>query len=304
MLRVWALGPPMHLSRERRGRRRHTHRCSHLAASWRVPLITARVHIYLSRLIAQRQRQRATSPLPRPPTRTPLASNDKMSGAAKPAASRAVKTAAGAWSTRAGRIDGRAWRDVERALKLGKKHGAHSVEAHGVRFVFMGAHRPQVEPTGGKRTSAQARCERDEPAREPSERTDAAPNSAQRRSAARMIRFIQAKKGSGPSVGSDPAAPARTSAQTPALVESDERAGAQPMDTTEADEGRQDAGAVVATAPAPTNIGPQGPSQVESTGRDRFSRGGLQPLHVSPEERRRENAANALENQRSARGRG
>ena len=168
----------------------------------------------------------------------------------------------------------------------------------------MGAHRPQVEPTGGKRTSAQARCERDEPAREPSERTDAAPNSAQRRSAARMIRFIQAKKGSDPSVGSDPAAPARTSAQTPALVESDERAGAQPMDTTEADEGRQDAVAVEATAPAPTNIGPQGPSQVESTGRDRFSRGGLQPLHVSPEERCRENAANALENQRSARGRG
>jgi hypothetical protein len=119
-----------------------------------------------------------------------------MSGSAKPAASRTGK-AAGPLSNRASRLDKRAWRDVKSAIELGKKHDVHAVEIHGVRFVFRGAQQPQVETTGGRSANTRASSKRVEPASAPAARK-AAPNSAQRRSARRLQKYMEAKKGSGP----------------------------------------------------------------------------------------------------------
>ena len=230
--------------------------------------------------------------------------NDKMSGAAKPAASRAGKTAAGAWSKRAGRIDGCAWRDAERALRLGRKHDVHAVEVHGMRFVLRFAKQPQVEPTRGRGADDRAPRQRIESTREQAPQATRAPNSAQRRSRRRMEAFLTKKRSGEGCAPSPPTAAVPTSSE-PARVEPDARAGDATMDeVTEGSRGQKRAADEASVCANTPSAGPQGPRQVEPTGRSRFSRGGLQPLHMSPEERRRENAAAALDNQRSARGRG
>ena len=113
-----------------------------------------------------------------------------MSGTSKPAANRSG-TAACASSKRAGRLDERAWRDVQRALRLGKKHDAHAVECHGYRFVFRHAQQPPLETTGGKSAHKRAERPQDKPVSAPAAH---GPNHAQRKSAERMRRFIESKQ--------------------------------------------------------------------------------------------------------------
>ena len=104
-------------------------------------------------------------------------------------AARRSATAAGKNSSR--RIDGRAWREIDRACKIGKKFDAYSVEHRGVRVVFkLEPQSPQVEATGGKAKSTQTSRQRAEPTSASAEQPAKAPNSAQRRSARRMRKYI------------------------------------------------------------------------------------------------------------------
>ena len=229
-----------------------------------------------------------------------------MSDAANPAASRAGQ-AAGTSSYRAGRIDGRAWRDVERALRLGRKHDVHSVECHGVRFVFRFAHHSSQDNQEKEHMGASAGNRRNEPSRgSRMASSPPQPNSAQRRSAARMARYILAKKGSGSSMSQDPAAPAGTSAPAPALVETDERVGA-PMEIAErAAPGRLGSPAAVSSAARHTTITqPQQPGCARQGAKrpaESARRGpGLMPLNPTPEEDRRSGAELALESRRGGR---
>ena len=102
-------------------------------------------------------------------------------------------------SNRASRLDKRAWRDVKSALELGKKHKPQRarMEIHGVRFAFKGAHHPQVETTSGRSADVRASSKRVEPASAPAAQK-AALNSARRRSARRLQKYMEAKRGSGP----------------------------------------------------------------------------------------------------------
>ena len=89
------------------------------------------------------------------------------------------------------RIDGRAWREIDRACKIGKKHDAYSVEHRGVRVVFkLEPQSPQVETTGGKAKSTRTSRQRTEPTSASAKRPAKAPNSAQRKSARRMQKYI------------------------------------------------------------------------------------------------------------------
>ena len=145
--------------------------------------------------------------------------------------------AAGTMPNRYGRLDGRAWRDVERAVKIGKKNDAYAVEVHGVRVLFKikGAQEQPQEPTGSKggrtRATRQPNAPTCEPAPEPSTK---APNSAQRRSARRLEAYLAKKPGQERTAlapGSD-----AKEAVTPAQVDYDARMDGEP--TTAATPGR------------------------------------------------------------------
>ena len=142
-----------------------------------------------------------------------LQKNDKMSAASKPIATRLGK-AAGTVSSRAGRLDRRAWRDVAHAVELGKKNDAYSVEFRGVRVVFWrGAQNSSQETRESGAASTMTSRQRAEPACAPAERTPQQPNSAQRRSARRLQAFLLAKRaGEGREAPNQPAA-------EPAVVE-------------------------------------------------------------------------------------
>ena len=96
--------------------------------------------------------------------------------------------------SRRGRRDGHARREVEWAIRLGKKHDAYSIETRGVRVVFkMSVHRTPQEHHGGQAREQPAR-RRQQPTASASVRHKASgPNSAQRRSAQRLQEFLQLK---------------------------------------------------------------------------------------------------------------
>ena len=207
-------------------------------------------------------------------------------------------------ASRRGRLDEGAWRDVARLIKLGTKNDAHAVEIHGVRVVFKrsGANSSQdTKEKDGSDEPANRRCV--ESASAPKKHEPKAPNSAKRRSAQRMQEYLH-KKGAAPQAA-EPTTSVEPQAQAPAPVEIDERAGAQPMETTEADGGQHGDEAVESAASAPTSSSlPQQPlsregqpaklRRVESTGRQ--GRG----LRVAPpEEIRRSRVSFALENARA-----
>ena len=218
-------------------------------------------------------------------------------------------TAASAWSNRAGRIDGRSWRDVERALRLGQKRDAHAVEIHGIRFVLRSAQKPQVDPTGGGCASAQATRRHVEQTRATAAQKTAAPNSAQRRSARRLQKFLEAKLGSGPAKALPLSSSVEPPSTRPARVDPDVRAGAAAMDTTEDDRrGRKRAGSGSpgCAPPPPAHEAAEAPQQKQPRpagvgGRGREGRG-LAPL--PPADYRRMRAESAREDRREKGGRG
>ena len=227
-----------------------------------------------------------------------------MSSAANPDASRSGKTATGTSSNRAGRLDGRAWRDVERALRLGRKHEAHSVECHGVRFVFRCVKLPQVKHPSGRAAEAREKLSQEE---QPRGSAEQGRNHAQCKSAARMRNYIEAKKaqkGSGSAQAPGPSAAAAPASTEPAPVESDARTGDTTMAEAEAGcRGQKRAvGESPACEPQPTALphsGQQAKRPAESTGR--YRRPGLMPLNPTPEEDRRSGAELALESRRGGR---
>ena len=105
---------------------------------------------------------------------------------------------AGIRSNRARRLDGRAWRDVSRAIHLGKKKDLYSVEVHGVRAVFKKSAPHIVE--NSRRTSKPgmpASRQHVDPASAPTANLPRPPNSAKRRSARRMQNHIKELQGTG-----------------------------------------------------------------------------------------------------------
>jgi hypothetical protein len=134
----------------------------------------------------------------------------------------------------------------------------------------------------------------------PQQRSRAAPNSAQRRSAKRLQEFIKSKKGSGSTSGLGPASCVEPPRKEPACVEADVRRGADAMET----DGEGQHGEKRTASETPALAQPTAPlqhqyaeqrthSQVEPTGR----RGrGLEPL--SSEGNRRMRAGFALETRR------
>ena len=147
-----------------------------------------------------------------------------MSATSKPTAKRLGKVAA-VVSSQAGRLDGRAWRDVARATALGKKNDAYSVEIHGVRIVFWrSVNNPSKDTKKGGAVHTQTNRQRDEPASAPAERMQQQPNSAQRRSARRMQAYILAQ-GSGQVRAASTSAPAGPPAAEPSQVSPDVRMG-------------------------------------------------------------------------------
>ena len=222
-----------------------------------------------------------------------------MSAQPKPTVRRSG-TAAGTWSNRAGRIGERAWRDVERAVRLGQKRNAHAVEVHGVRFVFRGAQSPPLETTGGKGAAERASRQRDEPARAPAAHTQATPNSAQRRSARRLQEFLKAKQGSGPAKALAQPTPVEPQSEEPARVESDARADAAMAEATGDDRRGQKRAADESPACAPppsAQAAAQAPQQLQPRPADVGGRGregrGLEPPSSSDFRRMRAEAARA-----------
>ena len=209
-------------------------------------------------------------------------------------------TAAAVASKRAGRLDARSWRDVERALKLGKKHDAFSVEVHGVRTVFKCARTNPVDSSGSGSRDKPANRRQVAPTSASVTHTTQLPNSAQRRSARRMQDYIQSKKGSGSTSGPGPASSVEPPRKEPARVEADVRRGADAMET----DGKRRRGEKRTASETPALAQPTAPlqhqhaeqrahSQVEPTGR----RGrGLEPL--SSEEVRRMNSQRQLSDRR------
>ncbi len=168
---------------------------------------------------------------------------------------------------------------------------------------------PQVEPTGGKGTGARASRQRVEPTSGPTAQKKAAPNSAQRRSARRLQKFLEAKQGSGPAKAAAQSPPVEPQGKEPASVEPDERADAEMTETTgDEQRGRKRAAgeAPACTHPPPPQYAaarheqqqrPQ-PAGIGGRGRDGP---GLKP--PTPADRRRDRAALALEERREG-GRG
>ena len=217
------------------------------------------------------------------------------------AASRSGQSGGSRASSRRGRLDERVWRDVTRACKVGKRTDAYSVEVHGVRVVFkMGALNLAMDTKGRVANDAPARRQCDEPMSAPQQRSRAAPNSAQRRSAKRLQEFIKSKKGSGSTGGPGPASSVEPPRKEPARVEADVRRGADAMET----DGERRRGEKRTASETPALAQPTAPlqhqhaeqrahSQVEPTGR----RGrGLEPL--SSEEVRRMNSQRQLSDRR------
>ena len=231
--------------------------------------------------------------------------NDQMSSG-EAAASRSSAARGTRAASLRGRLDERAWRDVTRAIRIGKESDAHSVEIHGVRITFKrSVHYFSQDTQEEECPGAPASHRRNEPTRGSRMAPGPPPpNSAQRRSAARMAKYILAKKGSGTSLCHDPAATAGTSAQAPALVEPDERASA-PMETAGGRaRGRFGSPAVVHSTACPATItlsqqpscdGQRAKRPAEAARRDRR---GLRP--PSPASMRRMCAADALESRRAA----
>ena len=102
---------------------------------------------------------------------------------------------------RRGRLTGPAWRDVARAVRLGKKSDAYSVEVHGVRIVFkMSVPKPSQETCGGKAQERPARRRQEPTTSASAVRKDNELNSAQRRSAKRLQEYLQLKGAHGQGV--------------------------------------------------------------------------------------------------------
>ena len=225
--------------------------------------------------------------------------NDKMSAAVSSAAKRSGG-ATGAWSKRAGRIDGRAWRDVERALQIGQKRDVHAVEIHGMRFVLRSAHHSPLETTGGKGANMRKDRRPVDPTSAVAPSAPAVPNSAQRRSARRLQVHLQAKAGSGTTGAQDPATPVEPQSEEPARVESDARADAAMAEAT-GDERRGQKRAAdesPACAPPPSaQAAAQAPQQLQPRPADVGGRGregrGLEPPSSSDYRRMRAEAARA-----------
>ena len=208
-------------------------------------------------------------------------------------AARRSGAAAGAWSKRAGRIDGRAWRDVEQALRIGQKRDVHAVEIHGVRFVLRSAHHTPQETTGGK--GANARKDH-RPVDSTSVMASSAPavqNSAQRRSARRLQAYLQAKQGSGPPQAANLPSPVEPHGTEPARVASGVRADAEMAEATGDDRRGQKraAGESPGCAPPPSAQAAaqvrqqRRPRPADAGGRGREGRG-IEPLSHRREGRR------------------
>ena len=190
-----------------------------------------------------------------------------MSEPPKPAARRSG-AAAGTRSNRAGRLDGRAWRDVERALRLGKKHDAHAVEVHRVRVVFKGAILSPQETTGGRVRKQLASRQEHQPTSASASRRPQQPNSAQRRSARRLEDFLKKKESPQYTEAVGPPAAATPASGMPAPVEADVRMADGAQETAEA--GRSGRKRVAGETPAhaqPTSTLPQSsPRATRSSG--------------------------------------
>lgn len=156
--------------------------------------------------------------------------------------------ATGTMPNRHGRLDGRAWRDVERAVKIGKKNDAYAVEVHGVRVLFkLSAQQSPQETTGGKGGRTRVTHQRSAPTCEPaSVPPTKAPNSAQRRSARRLEAYL-AKKSGQERTALAPGSDARK-AETPAQVEDDSRMDAEPTTAAALGRGGQKRAAVEPTS--------------------------------------------------------
>ena len=228
---------------------------------------------------------------------------DKMSSASKPTASRSGTAGNKATSSR-GRLDGRAWRDVARAVEMAKKNDAHAVEIHGVRMVFKRiGPKPPLETTGGSGPEKRAARKPVETTCGPAPRTSSGPNSAQRRSAKRLQEFLLAQKGAGTAKSTGPPPSAEPSSTEPARVDPDVRAGAETMDTTEEERRGQKRAASESPvcAPKPSALlqqlqgykGQRVGGQVGSTGRKGPGLG-----RHPPERLRQIGAARALEKRR------
>ena len=160
---------------------------------------------------------------------------------------------------------------------------------------------PQVKHPGGRAAKAREKLPQDERPRGSAEHGR---NHAQRKSAARMRTYIEAKKaqkGSGAAQAPASSTAVALSSTEPAPVESDARAG----DTTmaEAEDDRRGQKRAAGESPVCDHSGPLSGQQAnrpaEPTGR--YSRSGLRPLNPTPEEDRRSRAELALESRRGGR---
>ena len=155
-------------------------------------------------------------------------------------------------TSRRGRLDERAWRDVDRMIKLGKKSDAYSVEIHGARIIFKkGAPNPSQDTKEKKGVDAPASRQRVESTSGPASRLPKAPNSAQRRSAERMKEFMQKKQGSGAFGAMTQPSLAELQSEEPVRVETDVRADAEMAETTGDDRRGQKRAASESPACAP-----------------------------------------------------
>ena len=171
-------------------------------------------------------------------------------------------------------------------------------------FTISRTNLPQVKHPGGRAAKARETLPQDKRPRGSAEHRR---NHAQRKSAARMRAYIEAKKaqnGSGAAQAPGPSAAAAPVSTEPAPVESDARAGDTTMAEAETDRrGQKRAGGESpACEPQPTALphsGQQANRPAESTGR--YRRPGLMPLNPTPEENRRSGAELALESRRRGR---
>ena len=205
-----------------------------------------------------------------------------------------------------GRLGARDWRDVERACKLGKKHGAYSVEAHGVRVVFrMGVNNPSQDTKEDERQASPAHRPRVETTSEQEPSQPKAPNSAQRRSAARLVKYIAQYKGSGTAQSHAASTTAAPSPREPAPVDSDVRADDATMAEAAGDGRGQKRGPDEASGSTPITTAHSAPAG--AAGRRRVDDGpvrgrtGPEAGRPTPSESRRERAEHALEPRRAAR---
>jgi hypothetical protein len=139
---------------------------------------------------------------------------------------------AGIRSNRARRLDGRAWRDVSRAIHLGKKKDLYSVEVHGVRAVFKKSAPHIVE--NSRRTSKPgmpASRQHVDPASAPTANLPRPPNSAKRRSARRMQNHIKELQGTRSQKATTHPKTTTPKAERPAPVETDVRMDDAPAET-------------------------------------------------------------------------